>query len=186
MVIKMEILERMKKRRSERLRKCYERHRRLHNLLKEYGDDILRSDNFRKTKAHIQHGSMTVNDHCMSVARYSLILNKKLGLHCNQRDLIRGSLLHDYFLYDWHDKAYLSERKRLHGFRHPMIALKNADEEYQLTDVQRDIIKKHMWPLSVVPPACREAWVVTGADKYCSLMETLGLHKGHGKRRESA
>lgn len=179
----MNILEIMEQKRSKRLKRCYERHRRIHKLLRKYGDDIIHSDNFRKTKAHIQHGNMTVNDHCMSVARYSLILNKKLGLHCNQRDLIRGSLLHDYFLYDWHDKAYLANRQRLHGFHHPMVALKNADKEYQLTDVQRDIIKKHMWPLSVVPPVYREAWVVTSADKYCSLMETIGLHKGHGRHK---
>ena len=37
-------------------------------------------------------------------ARYSLLINNKLGLHCNKKDLIRGSLLHDYFLYDWHEK----------------------------------------------------------------------------------
>lgn len=178
----MNFWEKLKQRRSERLKKHFERHRRIHKLLKEYGEDIINSSNFRKTKAHIQHGNMTVNDHCMSVARHSLILNKKLRLHCNMNDLIRGSLLHDYFLYDWHDKAYLSQRKRLHGFRHPKIALQNADKEYRLTDIQRDIIKKHMWPLSVVPPRCREAWVVTAADKYCSIMETLGVHKGHGRQ----
>lgn len=182
----MKVSDRIKQHRAKRLQKLYERHRRIHKLLQKYGDDIIHSDNFQKTKAHIQHGNMTVNDHCMSVARYSLILNKKLGLHCNKRDLIRGSLLHDYFLYDWHDKEFLAERQRLHGFHHPKIALQNADKEYELTDVQRDIIKKHMWPLSVIPPACRESWVVTSADKYCSLMETLGFHKGHGKRRESA
>ena len=169
-------------RRSEKIKRLYERHRRIHKLLRKYGNDIIHSDNFRKTKRHIQHGNMTVNDHCLSVARHSLILDKKLGLHCNRRDLIRGSLLHDYFLYDWHDKGYVPERGRLYGFTHPNTALRNAAKEYELTDIQRDIIKKHMWPLSVIPPLCREAWVVTSADKYCSLMETLGLHKGHGKR----
>lgn len=182
----MDILYKIRQRRRARLRKRYERYRRIHNLLKEYGDDIIHSKNFQKTKSHIQHGNMTVNGHCMSVARYSLILNKKLGLNCNKEDLIRGSLLHDYFLYDWHDKGYVPERKKLHGFRHPGIALRNADKEYKLTDRQRDIIKKHMWPLSVVPPACREAWVVTTADKYCSLMETIGVHRGHGKRQMPA
>lgn len=173
--------QKAKQKHSEKLKKYYERHRRIHQMLQEYGEDILTSANFRKTRAHIQHGNMTVNDHCVNVARYSLMLNKKFSLHCNTRDLVRGSLLHDYFLYDWHDKEYLSQRKRLHGFHHPMIALQNADKEYQLTDIQRDIIKKHMWPLSIVPPVCREAWVVTAADKYCSLMETIGVHRGHGK-----
>ena len=178
----MNILRGIHKRRTERLRRLHERNRRIRELLKEHGEDILKSENFRKTRKHIQHGTMTVHRHCMDVACYSLLLNKKLGIGCNKHDLIRGALLHDYFLYDWHDKEYVAQgkRKRLHGFHHPMTALRNAEKEYQLNNTQREVIRKHMWPLSVVPPTCREAWVVTAADKYCSLMETMGLHKGHG------
>lgn len=176
------ISNRIMRKKSDRLKKNFERYRKIHYLLERHGSDIINSDNFKMTKAHIQHGSKTVNEHCMDVAIYSLILNNALGLHCNKRDLIRGALLHDYFLYDWHDKEYLAKRKRFHGFRHPKIALQNADKEYDLTDVQRDIIKKHMWPLLLAPPSYKEAWVVTAADKYCSSMETIGLHKGHGKR----
>ena len=174
--------ERRREKHKERIRRLYEQHKRIQALLKEHGNDILHSENFRKTQEYIQHGSMTVHNHCMDVARCSLIINKKLGLNCNKHDLIRGALLHDYFLYDWHDKEYLSQRKRLHGFRHPMTALENAEKEYNLSDTQRDIIKKHMWPLTIVPPTCGEAWVVTVADKYCSFRETVGLRKGHGKR----
>ncbi len=68
----------------------------------------------------------------------------------------------------------------LHGFFLPGIALQNAAAEYPLTMRERDIIKKHMWPLTVVPPMCREAWIVTVADKWCSAMETVHLHRGHG------
>ena len=150
----------------------------MHKLLRHYGQDILDSDNFKSTKGHLQHGNMTVHNHCMDVARYSLLINKKLHVNCNKRDLIRGALLHDY----WHDKEALANRQRLHGFHHPVTALHNAEKEFRLNNRQRDIIRKHMWPLSVVPPMCREAWVVTAADKYCSLMETLKLHKGHGKQ----
>lgn len=176
----MDLLKGFRQRRRERLHRLYERHKRIQALLKEHAEDILESKNFKGTRAHIQHGSMTVHNHCMDVARYSLLINKKLGVGCNKHDLIRGALLHDYFLYDWHDKAYLANRQRLHGFHHPMTALKNAEKEYSLNDTQREIIKKHMWPLSVIPPTCREAWVVTAADKYCSFLETVGLHKGHG------
>lgn len=176
----MDLLKGLRQRRRERLHRLFERHKRIHALLKEHGDDILQSENFKKTRAHIQHGTMTVHNHCMDVARYSLLLNKKLRIGCNKHDLIRGALLHDYFLYDWHDKEYLAHRQRLHGFHHPATALRNAEKEYSLNDIQREIIKKHMWPLSVIPPMCREAWVVTAADKYCSFLETVGVHKGHG------
>lgn len=178
----MRVLQKIRQRRKARLCRVYEQYKRIRRLLREHGEDILESENFRSTRAHIQHGTVTVHNHCMDVARYSLLLNKKLGIGCNKHDLIRGALLHDYFLYDWHDKEYLAYRQRLHGFHHPATALRNAEKEYQLNDIQREIIRKHMWPLSVIPPTCREAWVVTAADKYCSLMETVGVHKGHGER----
>lgn len=150
--------------------------------LKKYAEDILNSANFQRTKEHIQHGNMTVNEHCINVAKTSLMIKKKLHITCNQRDLVRGALLHDYFLYDWHKKD-LKNPHKLHGFYHPGRALRNAKKEYVLTKRQEDIIKKHMWPLTVVPPMCREAWIVTAADKYCSLMETFRLHKGKIKTR---
>lgn len=167
---------------NKHMKKAVESQRHVRTLLKEHGSDILHSDNFIKTRKHLQHGTITVYKHSLNVAKYSLLLNRKWNLNCNKRDLVRGALLHDYFLYDWHDKEFLGQRQRFHGFHHPMTALRNAEKEYKLNNVQREIIKKHMWPLSVVPPMCREAWVVTVADKYCSFMETIGVHKGHGRR----
>jgi Predicted HD superfamily hydrolase len=162
-------------------RAFFNKQKELHQLLKQYAGDILASENFERTKEHIQHGNMTVNNHCINVAKYSLAISRKLHIPCNRRELVRGALLHDYFLYDWHDKGRRDIRN-LHGFYHPGIALRNASREYHLTEREKDIIKKHMWPLTIVPPQCREAWIVTAADKYCSLLETVGLHKGHGRR----
>ena len=85
-----------------------------------------------------------------------------------------GPVLHDYFLYDWHVK---DKTHRLHGFFHPGTALANAQKEYVLSKREKNIILRHMWPLTPCPPACREAWIVTAADKYCSLRETLFLRR---------
>lgn len=150
----------------------------IENLIKAEGNDILHSRNHKSTRKAIQHGNVSVRRHAINVARYSLLINEKLGIKCNKRDLIRGALLHDYFLYDWHDKDHISPL-RLHGFFHPGIALRNAEKEYRLSIKEKDIIRKHMWPLTIVPPKCREAWVVSMADKYCSLMETLRIHRQH-------
>lgn len=150
----------------------------IENLIKSEGNDILHSKNHKSTRKAIQHGNVSVRRHAINVARYSLLINEKLGIKCNKRDLIRGALLHDYFLYDWHDKDHISPL-RLHGFFHPGIALRNAEKEYRLSTKEKDIIRKHMWPLTIVPPKCREAWVVSMADKYCSLMETLRIHRQH-------
>lgn len=167
------------KKRAERWKRHFERQRQLNRQIREAGSDILRSENFNRTRAFIQHGNMTVSDHSRNVAKYSLAISEKLHISCNRRELIRGALLHDYFLYDWHKKE-IEKPWRLHGFYHPGIALRNASKEYNLTPRERDIIKKHMWPLTVIPPLCREAWIVTTADKWCSLMETFKMHKGHG------
>ena len=178
----LESLKEGHQRRMEKYRKQYEQRRKFYRLLKENASDILHSENFQKTRHHIQHGTMPVYRHCLDVAKQSIQINKALGLGCSERDLIRGALLHDYFLYDWHDKNRENYQK-LHGFYHPGIALKNARKEYHLTRREEDIIKKHMWPLTVVPPLCREAWVVTAADKYCSLLETLKIRTRPGRVR---
>ena len=141
-----------------------------------YAKDILESENFQMTKNHIQHGTMTVHDHCINVVKTSLMIRDKFHIKCSDEDLIRGALLHDYFLYDWHiGKA--KNPIRLHGVFHPGIALKNAKKEYKLTKRQENIIQRHMWPLTIIPPMWREGWIVTCADKYCSIMETFRIQR---------
>ena len=83
----------------------YEKEKRLHQLLREHASDILESKNFARTKEHIQHGNMTVHQHCQNVAKYSVAISEFLKIRCSKRDLIRGALLHDYFLYDWHNNS---------------------------------------------------------------------------------
>ena len=166
-------------RKAQLWQKKVERYRTIQRQIEKSAPDILQSRNFRRTKEYLQHGNMTVNSHVMNVARYSIALSDMLHICCNRRELIRGALLHDYFLYDWH-MPDVKNPHRLHGFYHPGTALRNASREYKLTDREKDIIQKHMWPLTIVPPMYREAWIVTMADKWCSLMETLHMHRGHG------
>ncbi len=167
----------MTKFQKDRIKKVVTNNKWQQELLNRYGSDILNSTNFKSTSKNIQHGSMSVLQHSINVAKYSLLINKKFKINCKRKDLVRGALLHDYFLYDWHDKNHV-QLNQLHGFHHPTTAYKNASKEYKLSPREKDIIKKHMWPLTIKPPLCREAWVVTTADKYCSLLETLRIHKG--------
>ncbi len=94
----------------------------------------------------------------------------RVGISVDRASLLRGALLHDYFLYDWHDP---DPSHRLHGFRHPFFALARAEEDFELTPRERNIIVRHMFPLVPVPPTCREAWIVCLADKWCALRETV-------------
>ena len=125
------------------------------------------------TRGFIQHGSVSVYDHVVAVACASVRAAdalERVGVHVDRASLVRGALLHDYFLYDWHDP---DPSHKLHGFKHPFFALARAEEDFNLTDRERNIIVRHMFPLVPVPPTCREAWIVCMADKWCALAETV-------------
>ena len=144
------------------------------DTIQHFGSDILNAESFKQSAHNIQHGRISVMRHSIDVARMGLIINRRLHLHCQEKDLVRGALLNDYFQYDWHDWSDpRNTHAPLHGFFHPGIALRNAMREFTLSAREQDIIKKHMWPMTLVPPVCREAWVVTLADKYVSVKETL-------------
>ncbi len=149
------------------------------HVLTEYGADILGSENYLKLKSFIQHGNVTVFEHSIHVSVCAIKLNRKMCVVGREREIVRGALLHDYFLYDWHDgEAPGNIHPKLHGFYHPGIALRNATRDFALSEREKEIIRKHMWPLTVKPPRCREAWIVCMADKYASTLETLKLKKG--------
>lgn len=146
-----------------------------------------REGRFGLTRQFIQHGDVSVHEHVRSVARASSSIAhalERVGVRIDRRSLIRGALLHDYFLYDWHDP---DPSHRLHGFTHPAAALARAEEDFDLTDRERNIIVRHMFPLVPVPPACREAWIVCMADKWCALCETVSARlPARGVGRKSA
>ena len=119
----------------------------------------------------IQHGQTTTYQHSIAVAYYSLRLVRAMGIRCDERSLVRGCLLHDYFLYDWHDATQAPDR--WHGFTHPHHALVNAERDFSLNDTERDLIEHHMFPLVPLPPTCREGWIATLVDKACSLREVF-------------
>lgn len=147
------------------------------NIIYKYGSDILESESFQREKDFIQHGTTSTYAHSLCVAYMSVWLAVRKKNKVDMRSVVRGALLHDYFLYDWHDKDVRPEG--LHGYRHPAAALKNASSDYELTAREKDIIRSHMWPLTLTKiPHCREAWIVSAADKYCSLLETLKLRHG--------
>lgn len=122
-----------------------------------------------ETKNYIQHDSITVYAHCVNVARMSVRIAKWLPIQVNMDALVIGALLHDYFLYDWHD----GKGRHFHGFTHPECAFRNAEKDYTLSPRVKNIIIRHMFPLTLVPPTCTEAWIVCIADKICAIEETL-------------
>lgn len=145
--------------------------------------EITESDKYKRTKELRQHGSVTVFEHSLSVAETSLKLSKKLHIKVDEESMVKVALLHDYFLYDWHDENH----PKLHGFRHATIAAKNAERDFGLTKKEYKAIRSHMFPLNLRLPMSREALILTIADKYCATNETLKTRKKrHILKRKSA
>ena len=87
-------------------------------------------------------------------------------------------MLHDFYFYDWRNKN-VEGQKKFHAMRHPNIALTNAKDIFDLNDLETDIIKKHMWPMTIIPPSYLESFIVTLVDKYCATAEFFyGFKKG--------
>lgn len=162
-VILMKLL--FNEKRKEKYKECH-----ITFLILKYGRYILDSDRTQQQKQYMQHGNISVYAHCINVAYVSLFLARYLHLNVNERAIVRGALLHDYFLYDWHIPE---GKKRWHGFTHAKVALKNAMQEYELTDKEKDIIEKHMFPMNPALPKYKESLVVGIADKICAILETL-------------
>ena len=132
--------------------------------------DIMDNPKFQEMNNFIQHGTTTTLEHCISVSYVSYKICRLLDL--DYKSAARGGLLHDLFLYDWHTHAKLTGN-HFHGFTHPQVALHNAEKFFRLNKIEKDIILKHMWPLTVIPPKYMEGFVVMYADKYCGFVETV-------------
>ncbi len=139
--------------------------------LRRNADDILSSSLLSKEKAFLQHGNVSVYAHSVSVSVLAVMLCRKFSIKADERSLIRGALLHDYFLYDWHEK---DSSHKWHGFTHSRRALNNAMKDFSLNPIEKDIILTHMFPLNLtLIPRRKESALVCLADKLCALHESL-------------
>lgn len=133
--------------------------------------DILENTEFMRLDDFFHHNS-SILEHAKVVSYISYRICKYFNL--DYTSAARGGLLHDFFLYDWrnHDEPEL-HRDKYHGLEHPRIALENAMKHFNVNEVEKDIIIKHMWPLTLVPPRYQESYIVTFVDKYVSSKEFI-------------
>ena len=128
-------------------------------VLHKYGRDILESGGMEREKEFMHHGKTSVYEHSVAVALMCIGIAAFLGIRVNRRALVRGALLHDYYLY--------------HGFIHADTALRNAQRDFALGAIEKDMIKKHMFPLNIALPKYRESVILCAADKICATRETV-------------
>lgn len=142
-------------------------------------DDIYSTPEVKSLSSFVQHSDINRLDHITSVTYLSYLFSKKLGL--DYVSTARGAVMHDLFYYDWHDGDW---SHRPHGYRHPGFALKNARElDPAITEKEENIILRHMWPLTVIPPKYPEGMIVSLCDKYCAAMELLIADKPYFRQK---
>lgn len=158
--------------------KLYEKYCKTYNLNENNSEgffdvvaDVYFTDEVQSLKQYEQHLEIDRLQHITTVAFLSYKICQKLGW--DYESASKAAVMHDLVYYDWRD-GETGKWHKFHGYKHPNYACLNAKELYpSLTSKQENIIRRHMWPLTIIPPKYREGMVVTFADKYCATREVL-------------
>lgn len=134
-------------------------------------EPVLNDENFTGLE-DIKHHGITRLDHCLRVSYFSYKICKALKL--NYQDVAVAALLHDFFT-DEVENLNIIKRLRLH----PLIACDNACKYFNLNEMQKDIIKTHMFPITFTPPKYIESWIVDIVDDLAAIYE-----KAHSTKKE--
>ncbi len=131
--------------------------------------EIYFSPEVQSLRQYEQHLQIDRLQHITTVSYLSYKICKKLNL--DHKSAALAAVMHDLVYYDWRD-GETGGWHCLHGYKHPNYACLNAKELYPaLSEKEDNIIRRHMWPLTVIPPKYKEGFVVTFADKYCAAIE---------------
>jgi len=132
----------------------------------ELTKDIMANRKFQKIALESHHG-ITRMEHSQRVARnvYKACIKLKL----DYVSATRAALLHDFFT----NEEFICFRFLGCGVIHPEIALANANQEFELNEIQKNMIESHMFPLNTTLPRYKESWVLTGVDKAVALYEYM-------------
>lgn len=155
------------------------------NIIEFYNitKDLLNNSTVKQMKNFKHHYNSTCYEHCLEVAYWSYLICKKHNL--DYVSAARAGILHDLFLYNWRHSRRLLHLKGFHAFEHPKIALKNACELFSLNDKEKDIILKHMWPVTLFKfPKYKESYIITFTDKLSALKSFYDYYEKHLSRNK--
>ena len=126
----------------------------------------------QELKKYPNHKISNLYDHSSRVAICAYHLARRLHLNVNGKSMAKGAMLHDFDLY--HARKNKDISTKAHWFGHPVTALENAEKEFELSDLEKNIILSHMWPLTFCSfPRSKEAVLVSLADKICACGEMV-------------
>ena len=148
----------------------------------EYYDlvaDLLNSREVQGLKNYQHHIMTTRFQHCLNVSYYNYKICRLFKLDANSAAI--AGLLHDLYYYD--TKEYTRQKPAVrHSKHHPQRALQNAEKIIELNDRERDMISKHMWPVTLARPRYAETYLITLVDKYCAMIEFILPQPGKFRR----
>lgn len=130
--------------------------------------DLIENETVQEMNNYRQHFSTSCYTHCYVTSYYCYKICKKLKL--DYKSAARGAMLHDLFLYDWREK---SDRSGFHAFTHGKTAYENASKLFELNKIEKDMIIKHMWPVTISFPRYLETLILTLVDKFCAIQESF-------------
>ncbi len=156
-------------------------------------DYILNHPEFLKRKNYRHHGDISVYEHSLNVSKKAYFIARKINIQFgkpifNEYDVAIGGILHDFYYNDYTKDKTKKPFFKQHGFVHAREALNNSKKYFPeyLDERIENVILRHMFPLNIVPPKNKEAWLITFVDKYVScevfpyLLKKLGRKIIHG------
>ncbi|MBQ2872467.1 MAG: hypothetical protein IJE89_00500 [Bacilli bacterium] len=129
--------------------------------------DIFRNVEFKKIY-NIEHHGISRMEHSIKISYYSYRIAKKLKM--DYVSVARGGLLHDFFL-DGDERN--TKRKFLDTFTHPKKALNTSMNNFDINDLEKDIIVSHMFPIYLAIPKYKESVLVNLVDKVVGFKELV-------------
>lgn len=130
--------------------------------------DLTHNEIVQEMKNYRQHFNTSCYEHCYVASYYCYKICKALKL--DYKSAARGAMLHDLFLYDWRVK---NNRSGWHAFTHGKTAYENSSKIFELNKIEKDMIIKHMWPVTFALPQYPQTFILTLVDKYCATMESF-------------
>lgn len=129
---------------------------------------ILENKEFNQIETIVHHGTTRLS-HSLRVSYYSYKLAQLCCLDSDQ--VARAGLLHDFYLDRTTDYENKKEKVKLFTTGHPKTAVQNAENHFDLTEKEKDIIITHMFPIDYRIPKYAESWIVCVVDKLVSAYE---------------
>lgn len=127
--------------------------------------DILNNKKFKDLNKELHHG-IARYEHSLRVAKMTYKFTSFFKMK-NMEKTTRAALLHDFYTNEDLKDASKTEKLSLH----PSVACENAQKYYELSPMEENIIKSHMFPLKGETPKYKESVVVSLMDKSVATYE---------------